>query len=443
MSVLVIDVDGTLVTDNTLPSKEIIESLRRLSNKHNLIFASGRPYSGLEKIFSVLGSKHNAIALNGAAIYRPSARYPLEEYRLEKEVLSDILKRIWMEESITISAYSNSEWFIKGINNNIEKEANLLQIIPKKISFKDFLNKKILKISLIFNDEEEMDRYFLLLKKENASVFKSAKKNLEITAGGVDKGSGFTKLINSPGIDIDKDIIILIGNGDNDIPICKEVDISYSVANSSKSFRKSAQHALAKSDGEALLGLVDAINENKNFGKKADLLKPELLDVINQNMEIVSIGVPVEKIHEYKNLHLSTCIIFKTTGEEFLLRLKEDGYEKCMDVYCCTYNLHIPTTYTVDRTIDQFTKNFKYKLGTVRKLGFKHIFSKDEICHFFTVKIINYKEVFESRYLRWVSKEMFEEMINKGKVTEYLKAYRLLDTPSNSRADDLNNFINY
>lgn len=431
MSVLVIDVDGTLVADNAIPSKEIIESLRRLSRNHKLIFASGRPYSGLKKIFSVLGSKHNAIALNGAAIYSESVSDPLEEHSLEKEILSDILERIWREENITISAYSNSEWFTKEINNNIKKESELLQIVPIQISFKDFLNKEILKISLIFNDEEELDRCFLLLKKENASVFKSAKKNLEITARGVDKGFGFRKLIDALGIDTNKDTAILIGDGDNDIPICKEVDISYSVANSSTSFRNIAQHALAKSNGEALLVLINAINEDKNFGNKVDLLKPEFLDVINQNMKIISIGVPVEKIHGYKNLHLSTCIIFRNTEKELLLKLKEDSYGKFMGIYCCTYNLHIPTSYTVDRTINQFIKKFKDKLGPVRKLGFKHIVSKDEICHFFNVEIGNNKKVFESRGHRWVSGEILEETINDGKVTEYLKAYHLLDTSSN------------
>ncbi|GAI14580.1 unnamed protein product, partial [marine sediment metagenome] len=43
MSILVLDVDGKLVTNNVIPPKEITGPLRSLLRKHNLIFASGRP----------------------------------------------------------------------------------------------------------------------------------------------------------------------------------------------------------------------------------------------------------------------------------------------------------------------------------------------------------------------------------------------------------------
>jgi len=436
LGIIIIDVDGTLIADNKIPSKEVVESLSKLSKKNKLILASGRPYFGLKEIFSAMGSTYNTIALNGAAIYSESTTGFLEEYSIGKEVLSDILRRIWAKDNIAISAYSNSEWFVKKIDNIIEKEAELLQIVPKQISLKDLLNKEILKISLIFNDEEELYRCFLLLKEANVSVFKSAEKNLEITARGVDKGSGFKKLINVLGIDIDNDVTIFIGNSDNDIPMCREVDLSYSVANSSVLFRNEAQHALAKNDGEALLELTNAINRNKNFGKGVDLLNPQFLDVVNQNMEIINVSQPVGKVHGNNHLHLSLCMVFKTNEEEFLLRLKEDNHGECKDIYCCTYNLHIPSSYTVDRTVNQFMKNFNNKLVTVQKLGYKHIVGKDEICHFFAVRI-NHKWDFEPGCHRWVSRDIIEEAINKGKATEYLEAYHLLDSSSNFKVNNL------
>jgi len=132
LSILVLDVDGKLVTNNVIPPKEITDPLRSLLRRHNLIFASGRPYSGLKKIFSTLGKNCHAITLNGASIYIKLSTKPLVDFELNKEITFDILKRIWIEENITISAYSTSEWYIKKVNNNILNESKLLQIKPKQ-----------------------------------------------------------------------------------------------------------------------------------------------------------------------------------------------------------------------------------------------------------------------------------------------------------------------
>ena len=306
----------------------------------------------------------------------------------------------------------------------------LLQIIPRTIKLQNFLNKEILKISLIFNNEDELDKYFLLLNKENASISKSAKKHIEITAKGVDKAFGYRKLIGKLGIDMNKSISILIGNGDNDIPISNEVDISYSVANSSTEYRNKAEYALAKNNGEALLGLVNAINKNQDFGRKVDLSKPKLLDIINEDMEIVSIGQPVARVHKCSSLHLSVCIIFENINGDILCRLKKNKFNDLKSLYCCPYNFHIPSVYTVDRAINQFVKNFKGNFKEVRKLGFKHIKNGDEneICHFFTAKVIEDKKTFESRIYKWCSEKILKERIEKKKVTKYLKTYYLLKT---------------
>lgn len=429
MLIIIIDIDGTLVSNVKGISKKLINALNLTFKKHNLILTSGRPYSGLNKIFSFLGRNCHAITLNGAAIYQESSSKLVINYYIQKKYTYKILDNIWNRENITISAYTKEKWYTKKIDYNVQKEAELLNIKPHKISLSDLLNKDILKITLVFSEEEEKKYCLSLLKRiQGISVYGSNPNYLEITTKNTNKSTSLTNLLNFLRIDVHNNIMISIGDGDNDVPVFRQSNISYAVGNASATAKLHSDHILSKMNGSAVLDLLEAINSIDTFGMNVNLTKPKYLDLINNNFEITRIGMPINRVHENKYLHQSVHIIAESKEGDVLCRLRPIDHPRYPGLWTSAWGFHLPSSYTIDRAIWQLINEIDIKLKVVNKLGSIHIEDKfeNEICSFFSAIIKKNKLSFEKEGRKWITRNELVNFIQNNKTTSHLRFYAQL-----------------
>ena len=223
---IILDLDGTLLDDNKKIGDKTIEYLKQIKNNVKIIPASARqfctikPY--LEKL-DLLEENNYTICFNGSLIVNNK----------ESEIFSSYIDK---------SAVIKIDNFI--LDNNIDWTYYLPdnRFLRNEISnIKEFVNgNKIYKIVGISTPD--------VIKKIRNNLPKEVLDNLEITSSELNRiefvNKGMTKvkaielLLNK--LDIDKDKVVAIGDGDNDIDMIKYVGCGIAMLNSPEIVKENA-----------------------------------------------------------------------------------------------------------------------------------------------------------------------------------------------------------
>ncbi len=142
---LMSDIDGTLILNNphSLPTKKVIDAVKKASKIIKVGVATSRPYNHAERIINVLDLTSPCIVGGGSQIVDPKTKKILWEKRLEnKEILkifnlfkkSDINTKIMDDQGnlINFDAYKESplQIWIQGVS---PKKANKIIYIISKV----------------------------------------------------------------------------------------------------------------------------------------------------------------------------------------------------------------------------------------------------------------------------------------------------------------------
>lgn len=242
---IILDLDGTLLDDNKKISDKTIEFLKQIGEDIKIIPASARqfctikPY--LEKL-DLLNGNCYTICFNGSLIVNNK----------EKELFSSYIDRNVVIEIDEFILDNNIDWIYYLYDN---------RLLRNEISnIKEFVNEnKIYKIVGISTPE--------VINKIRSNLPKEVLDNLEITSSELNRiefvNKGMTKvkaievLLNK--LDIDKENVVAIGDGDNDIDMIKYVGCGIAMENSPEIVKENADILTKYSNNED--GVFHAIKE--------------------------------------------------------------------------------------------------------------------------------------------------------------------------------------
>lgn len=218
---IVVDLDGTLVTGFSNYDKKSLKLLKKLALKHLVVIATGRPYRSSEFYYNYLNLNTPIINYNGAFVHNPknkdfnavsstiSKEHVLKIIEDNKEILRNVFCEI--KDDIFLWKYDFQ------INDYLHLEGASLTIGNfKKILLED-PNGTIVFVKEGFEDQLQKyieDTFTGLLKSrfwridEGFIVF-------EIYSPTTNKGEGVKKVAEF--YNIDRKDIIAIGDGHNDI----------------------------------------------------------------------------------------------------------------------------------------------------------------------------------------------------------------------------------
>lgn len=240
MKLIAIDLDGTLLTEESKPSSEGIASIRRVleQGKHRVSICTGRAYHDVRHL---LGDelKLPVISSNGAAIYDENGRL-LHETPIRKEVSNeaiiflknhDIYFEIYCPETIytefSIKDKLRAEMdILKSANPEIDGDQLLESTLLKAVQFgveqiedsKQIIERgtSVLKLIIFTFNSTKLDRiqeHFDRLPSVHTTS--SAEHTLEIISKETDKGLGVRFLANHFGIPMEDTVVI--GDSYNDL----------------------------------------------------------------------------------------------------------------------------------------------------------------------------------------------------------------------------------
>ena len=217
-----VDIDGT-ITENGggRIHLDALESLRRLTNMgHNVIFVTGR--SSVEGfLLSVFGGTTKiAVGENGGCITLDS------------------------NDHILLGNLEECKNAFQIIQNNIEN-------VKEKLVFPRMTE-------VVLERTFDLDLARKLLSEKNIQVeLSDSQYAYHINSPGIDKGTGFTKIMKK--LSISRDDVIAIGDSATDIPLFKVAKTSIALGNASDQVKSAATMVMSANAGDGILEALDKL----------------------------------------------------------------------------------------------------------------------------------------------------------------------------------------
>ena len=217
-----VDIDGT-ITENGggRIHLDALEALRRLTIMgHDVIYVTGR--SSVEAyLLSVFGGTRKiAVGENGGSI------------------------SLDVDNHILLGDIEECNQAFELIKNNIE-DVHKKPVFPR-------LTEVVLERTFDMDDARK------ILFENNLDVnLSDSQYAIHINSKGIDKGSGFTELMNK--YNIVKDDVIAIGDSATDIPLFKVAKTSIALGNASEIVRSEATMTVSGSSGDGVLEALDKL----------------------------------------------------------------------------------------------------------------------------------------------------------------------------------------
>ena len=251
---IILDLDGTLLDDNKKISDITIEFLKQIKEDIKIIPASARqfctikPY--LEKL-ELLDDNNYTICFNGSLIVNNKEKELFSSY-IDKNVVVKIDDFI-LDNNIDWTYYLYDSRLLRNDISNID----------------EFVNKnKIYKIVGI-STPEVIDKIRNNLPKcilDNLEITSSELNRIEFVNKGMTKVKAIELLLNK--LDIDKENVVAIGDGDNDIDMIKYVGCGIAMSNSPEIVKENADIVTKNSNNED--GVYYAIKELLSKGSEGN-----------------------------------------------------------------------------------------------------------------------------------------------------------------------------
>lgn len=256
-----IDVDGTLVNDEKKLTQKTIDAIKRVKNNTKIVISSARSFHRVKKYLEQLNLLQNnqyTIVFNGSVIIEnKSEKVLLSDHFAEKEVNELIDLSIQLR--IPIFLYSMDNVFVEKLPKIVEYSKNFEKVIFNKGKFSniDFNSEKIYKI-LFVDEYRNISKIRKELPKEmflKYSITGSIPECIEFVKKGSTKKKALKYICKK--CNIEKEEIISIGDGDNDLEMISYAGLGVAMENATKLLKDNANYITASNNDDGVAKVLE------------------------------------------------------------------------------------------------------------------------------------------------------------------------------------------
>ena len=269
ISLLLADVDGTVVTKDKVLTERAIRAVAALETA-GIRFAvtSGRPPRGMAMLIEPLHITTMVAGFNGGAMVRPDLSV-IEEKTLPPEVTRKAIALI-RDHGLDAWLYTAEDWFITTAGApHVEREAWTVKFQPKvAAAFAEADLDRAVKVVGVSDDlgaVEKAEKDVQAALGDTVSAARSQPYYLDVTHPHANKGDVVLALSKALGIPTEE--IATIGDMPNDVNMFKRSGFSIAMGNASDAVKAEASAVTAGYDDE---GFAKAIETYLLPGRKAD-----------------------------------------------------------------------------------------------------------------------------------------------------------------------------
>jgi len=259
ISLVLADVDGTLVTEQKILTKRARESVSALQ-RAGVLFAitSGRPPLGMEMLFDVLNIDTPIAGFNGGLFVRRDL-----SILAEKTVPPDVARQavdLMRAQGLDTWVYSGNDWLItKADAPHVAREAWTVKFKPKVVSDVREHLQDVAKIVGVSDDLEKVRRCETEAQAafgQRATANRSQPYYLDVTNKNANKGCVVEYLAQH--LRIPENEIATIGDQPNDIVMFKRSGFSIAMGNASDEVKSQATAVTASYNDEGFAKAMEA-----------------------------------------------------------------------------------------------------------------------------------------------------------------------------------------
>ena len=259
-SLLLADVDGTLVTRDKVLTPRAQDAVRNL-RAAGIRFAitSGRPPKGMAMLIEPLRLDTPIAGFNGGQFVRPDLSI-MEERTLAPDVASQTVDLI-LSHGLDAWVYTGSDWLVRDAKApHADREAWTVKFPPKVVRDFDGVLDKVVKIVGVSDDHDlvgrcEADAHARLGNRATAA--RSQPYYLDVTHR--DANKGFVADYLSRTLGIPQAEIATIGDQPNDVLMFRRSGFSIAMGNASDDVKRQASAATDSYDDEGFAKAVERL----------------------------------------------------------------------------------------------------------------------------------------------------------------------------------------
>lgn len=258
ISLLLADVDGTLVTRDKVLTSRAQDAVRNL-RAAGIRFAitSGRPPKGMAMLIEPLGIDTPTAGFNGGQFVRPDLSI-IEERTLAPDVAAQTVDLI-LSHGLDVWVYEGNGWLVRDAKAPlVDHEARTVKFPPKVVKNFDGVLNKVVKIVGISDDHDlvarcEADAQARLGNRATAA--RSQPYYLDVTHR--DANKGFVADYLSRTLGVPQAEIATIGDQPNDVLMFRRSGFSIAMGNASEEVKRQASAATDSFDDEGFAKAVE------------------------------------------------------------------------------------------------------------------------------------------------------------------------------------------
>lgn len=253
---MVIDVDGTLLTPDKELTKRAIKAVEALRQADiDVALTSGRPPRGLSMLVEPLGLTTPLAAFNGGMMVKPDLTIIKERTISSEAALKTV--SLMRRHGLDVWVYRKAEWYITQANApHVEREQRTVRFEPKVVSELGELLDAAVKIVGVTDDADAIKRCEAEAQAlSSVSAARSQSYYLDVTHPDANKCSvvGFL----SQSLSIPKEQIATIGDMPNDVLMFDCSGMSIAMGNASDAVKAQASHVAASNTEQGFAQAVE------------------------------------------------------------------------------------------------------------------------------------------------------------------------------------------
>jgi len=258
ISLVLADVDGTLVTKEKLLTERAIRAVKRLRER-GIRFAvtSGRPPKGMGMLIGPLGISEPIAGFNGGLFVKPDLTI-IEAKTLSREA-ADKTVQILRDHKVDVWVYSGEDWLVPDAKGpHVDREQWTVKFAPKVVSdFGKALDSAV-KIVGVSDDLELMKTVEKDAQEalgDTASAARSQPYYLDVTHPQANKGGVVLSLEKMLGVKAAE--IATLGDQPNDVLMFRKSGISIAMGQASDEVKGAATYVSDSAEDEGFAKAVE------------------------------------------------------------------------------------------------------------------------------------------------------------------------------------------
>ena len=256
-----LDIDGTLSNSQRIIPQRVIDSVKRINTKCEVILVTGRPFKGALDAYNLLNLHSKAIVtLNGGAIFDSE----FETIYLDEMTLKENCSLLDLQKFIpcTLNFFTAREWYCTNTNDPIViKEEDIVKFPAISIQSLNFVKNTPFSKYLIFAQKEDLIKAYPIMEKMFPDRIRIHVYHdyFEIFSKTSSKGAGVAFVQDK--FNFKKDECLAIGDTENDLYMFQEVGIGVLMDNGDRALEKYANCLTSSSDECGVAEVLDYLYE--------------------------------------------------------------------------------------------------------------------------------------------------------------------------------------